>query len=89
VAGTFQLLQERLDIVIVLPGSHSGKQRLHDKGLRFSPSVATGQTKAQQPIDRSFERIPGALGLMFQEDGNVVVDGECGSHIMMLLLKAS
>jgi len=89
VAGTFQLLQERLDIVIVLPGSHSGKQRLNYEGLAVLASVATSQSKAQQPIDRSFERIPGAFDLVFQEHGNIVVNGKSGSHILMLLWKAS
>lgn len=55
-------------------------------GLRIA---AGGQAPAQQSIHRAFERFAGAPLLQLHEPGNVVVDGQSGPHIMMLLLKAS
>jgi len=89
VAWTVQLLEEALDVVIVLPGSHSRKKRLNDKGLPFRVSLVINQTEAQQPVDGSLEGIPGSPGLFFYQDGQIVVDGEGGSHIMMFVFKAS
>lgn len=40
-------------------------------------------------IHSSFERFTGAFGLVLDQAGNVIVEGEGGSHIMMLEREAS
>jgi hypothetical protein len=55
-------------------------------GLRIA---AGGQAPAEQSVHRAFEGFAGAPLLQLHEHGNIVVNGQSGSHIMMLLLKAS
>ena len=88
-AWTIQLLEKCLDIVIVLPGSHSGKKRFNHKGLTFRMPVAASQPKAQQSVDGPLEGFPGPPGLFFDKDSQIVVNSEGGSHIMMFVMKAS
>jgi hypothetical protein len=89
VAGAFQFLQERLDIVVILPGAQAHEKRLHHKRLRGLRIAAGSQALAEQSIDGALERAAGAAYLFLDQAGDVVVEGEGGSHIMMLILKAS
>ena len=63
-------------------GAHG--DRRNDKWL-FRLQVAAGiQPAAQQPVDRPLEGVAGTPLLLLHEHGDVVVNGESGSHIMML-----
>lgn len=42
------------------------------------------QPKAQGPIHHLFERLTGFAGLLFQESGDVIIERQSSSHIMML-----
>jgi len=50
----------------------------------FQPPFGGHQTKTQEVIHGSFQRIAGAAHLLAQKAGNVIVQGKCGPHTMML-----
>jgi len=87
--GSFQLLQQFLYILVILSRAHTHEKRLDDKGSRGLVLLIGYDSEPQQPIHRPLQRAAGAPYLLVNQHGNVVIDGECGSHIMMFTLKAS
>jgi len=57
-------------------------KRLARRGLRREP-------KPQKAVHHLLEGFAGLAGFFFQQTGYVVVEGQSGSHIMMLLRSAS
>jgi hypothetical protein len=47
------------------------------------------QAQAEQVVHDDFERLAAAAHFLFEEHGDVVVDGKSGAHIMMLMAEAS
>ena len=83
--GPIQLLNKRLYVVVVLPGTHSHKKGRNDERCSSGIFVFDRQTTAQQPVDRSLERVARAPLLLLKKHGDVVVDRKSGPHIMMLV----
>ena len=83
-AWAFQLLQQRLDIVVILSGTHSHKQRRHLERYSIGVPVFGCQPTAQQPVDRPLKGVARAPHFVLYELRNIVVDGKSSSHIMML-----
>ena len=87
--GSFQLFQQRLDVVVILSRPQSHKKRRHLEGFVRHRLIGYGQPLPQEPIDSPLERVTGALDFLLYEAGNIVVDGESGSHIMMIRIESS
>jgi hypothetical protein len=69
-----------------------GKRQIegsNNKGFEGLFLVCGHETPAENAIDGSLEGIPGTADLLFEESGDIVVDGKGGSHIMMLAPEAS
>ena len=88
-AGAFQFLNKRLNIVVILAGAQAQEKRRHHKWFYGLGISAGGQALAEQGVDGALEGVAGAADLFLDQAGNVVVEGEGGSHIMMLPSKAS
>jgi len=84
---------QRFDQVFYLPVARSQagvhRDRCNDKWLFRLSVAACIQAAKEQPVHRALERVAGAPLLLRDKHGNVVVDGESRSHIMMLNWKAS
>ena len=86
---SFQCFDQLLDVLIF--GSQARVQRdgRHHEPLLLFGLSRRGEAEAQEMVDGSFERIAGAFGFVLNQARNIVIEGECGSHIMMLRRKAS
>ena len=61
-----------------------------DNKSLFGLRMPTGrEAAAKQSVDGTFERAAGAAGFFLHKVSDIVVESESGSHIMMLLGKAS
>jgi hypothetical protein len=47
------------------------------------------QSEAEKMVDCGLERNPAALHLVTEKAGNIVIEGQSGSHIMMITSKTS
>jgi hypothetical protein len=56
----------------------------HDKGLRSRFLMRVHQASPEKAVHRSLEGVSGAPLLLLHQHGNIVVNGQSGSHIMML-----
>jgi len=82
----FKLFQKLRNFIAV---PNAQRERCHHKRLGISLFLRITQTALQQAVHRPFEGSARAPSFLLDECGNVVVDGESGSHIMMLGWKAS
>jgi hypothetical protein len=64
-------------------------ERSNDERFNTLLLVCGHEPPAENAIDRGFEGIPGTADLLFEEGGDIVVDGESGPHIMMFTSEAS
>lgn len=79
----FQRFDQILDLVVAQSFPQSERQRCHNEWLaRFS--IAVRQALAQKIVHGGLEGAAGAAQLLPNQSGYVVVEGESGSHIMML-----
>ena len=86
---TFYFLEKLGNTVVAESWRQAHRNRGNHEGL-YGLRIAAGcQAPAQQRIHRALERAPGAPHLFLHEGGDIVVEGERGSHIMMLARKAS
>lgn len=83
-AGAFQFFKQHFDVVVPLSGMQSHEKWLHFEWSSFGGVALSCQPTTQQPVDCPLEGVASATYFLFDQHGNVVVDGECGSHIMML-----
>ena len=86
---TFQRFNQVFNLLIARTQAGIHGDRCNDKWLFWLKAAASIQSAAQQPVDRPFEGVTRAPDFLLDKHGDVVVDGESGSHIMMLSLKAS
>ena len=85
----FNCFEKVGDAVVAQPGREAHLAGLYHKALSGLRIAAGNQALAEQSIHRPLEGAAGAPLLLLDEHGNVVVDSESGSHIMMLGWKAS
>ena len=74
-AGAFQLLQQRLDVVVILSGAHAHKKRRHHEWCSPGIPVFGRQPTAQKPVDGPLEGVAGKPYFLFDQYGNIIVDG--------------
>lgn len=72
-----------------LLGSDAGIERLDDETLSLRGIVQVIDATAQDAVDGLLPRLAGAAVFTLELDGEVVVDGEGGAHIMMFAAEAS
>ena len=80
----FQRLNQVLHLLIA-----RSQTRVHGdwgdyEGLLVRLFLGVHQPMSQQSVHRPLEGVAGAPLLQLHKPGNVVVNGKCGSHIMML-----
>ena len=87
----FDLLEQLADVVEAKTWSQpSERAGLDDEARTLPPRfAAVVDGEPQELIHDLFERSPGSPDFGFQLGGDVVVEGECGSHISMLKGEAS
>jgi len=68
---------------------HTQRKRLHLKWILCFPLPSSHQALPKQTVHRPLERVPGLPNLLLNQLGQIVVNGESCSHIMMLDLKTS
>jgi len=72
--GSFKLLEQFSDIVIISTGLARNLEGCHHKWLSGEWLFRSDEAQFQQPIDRSFERIAGKADFALDHLGNVFVD---------------
>ena len=83
-AGAFQLLEQCGDVLVALPRRQAESAWLHVECRRRLRLPRVGESQAEQPVDDRFEGLSGATYLLVEEHGDIVVDGQGPSHIMMM-----
>jgi len=79
----FDRLNEVVDRFVASSQPRTKRQRRHHETLgRFS--ITLRQTLAEKIVHGGLEGAAGAAQLLPNQSGYVVVEGESGSHIMML-----
>jgi hypothetical protein len=85
---TFDMVEQRTDVIVsearLWTTQSAGR---HLKGRRRLDRLALGQGCAQVLIDDNFERPPAMTGLSLEACGNILIEGQGGSHVMMLQSK--
>jgi hypothetical protein len=84
VLRSFQFFQHGGDIVIIAAFWKPEWARLYLKPQCWLRPTRLNQAETQKVIDHCLKRLTSASHLLFQEYRNVIVDGKCCSHIMML-----
>ena len=86
---SFKFLEQRGDVVVTLSRSkaHRSRRNLERTGGLRLPRMSQAQT--QKTIHNNFERLAAAPNFLIEKDRDVIVNGECCSHTMMLGWKAS
>jgi len=85
----FNCFEQVGDAVVAQPGREAHLAGRYHKALSGLRIVAGDKALAEQSVHCALEGVARAPLLLLHEHGNVVVDGESGSHIMMLHCKAS
>ena len=78
----FQRLNKIFDLVVAQPFPQSKRKGCHNEWLALSITVR--QPLAEKTVHGALEGAAGAAQLLPNQSGYVVVEGESGSHIMML-----
>jgi hypothetical protein len=85
----FNSIEKVGDAVVAQPWRKTHLAGLYYKTLPGLRIAAGNQATPEQAVHRSLEGVTRAPLLLLHKHGNVVVDSESGSHIMMFSLKAS
>lgn len=85
----FNCFEKVGDAVVAQPGRETHLVGRHHKPLSGLRITAGSQAPAEQVVHGALERVAGAAHLFPHKASNIVVEGEGGSHIMMLDKKAS
>lgn len=81
---SFQRFDQLFDVLVPASQSRAERNRCDDKPpflLRFSGGR---EAEAQEMVDGAFEGIAGAFGFILNQAGDVVIESESSTHIMML-----
>ena len=81
---SFQLFQHGGNVVIIATLWQTKWTRLHLKPARWLRPTRLNQAETEEVVDHCLEGLATAAHFLVQEHGNVVVNGECRSHFMML-----
>jgi hypothetical protein len=79
----FQRLNQILDMVITKAGGQSQRPGVNRERLCWG-FRGSHQAQAKKMVYGGFQRSAGTAEFPAQELGDVVVEGKCGAHIMML-----
>lgn len=85
----FQSIEEFLDSLIARSQSSAKWIGSDYEPLLLFRLAHGGEAEAKKVIDSAFEGFAGALGLVLDQAGDIVIEGEGGTHIMMLGWEAS
>jgi len=85
----FERFNEILDLLVAGPEAGIQRDWRNRESLSGLRIPAGNQPLPQQPVDGALEGVSRAADFLLNELGDIVVDGESGSHIMMLIVKAS
>ena len=83
----FQKLDQFFDLIEALSRRRLQVPRFNFE--RFPGWLLGGQAEAQEIIDRLLERASRAPELFLEQLRDIIIESKRGSHIMMLLCKAS
>ena len=86
---SFHFFEKSGNAVVTQPLGKAHLARFHHKTLRLCRLMGGCNAKAQQAVDGPLEGVSRAPDLLLYEFGNIVVDGKCRSHILMLYEQAS
>lgn len=79
--GTFNVFEQRSDVVIGEPGDGATEcARLDLKWLALWYCGALCQSHSQSFVHNRFERTSSSPRFSLEADGNIIVQGKCGSH---------
>ena len=81
---SFQFFQHGGDVVIVAALWQTKWARLHLKPARWLRPARLNQAETEKMVDHYLEGLATASYLLLQKHGNIVVNGKCRSHFMML-----
>jgi len=85
VIGAFDIVQQGGDVVVAAPGHGAAEIHRSDREGWCGPARATlRERRTQVLIDQRLERQAAAPRFRLQPGGDVIVQGQCGSHITML-----
>ena len=79
-----EVFEQLRHVVIIHSGWQAERARVDDVGLPRRPLTGNLHSLAQEVIHGGFEGHAGFLCLPLQESGDVVINGESRSQIMML-----
>ena len=86
--GAFGIVQQGGDVVIAAPGHGATEIHRSDReGWRRSARSPLRERRTEVLIDQCLERQAAASRFGLQPGGDVIVQGQCSSHITMLLIK--
>lgn len=85
---SFEVLQELADRIELETGGNFEANGFDNKALLWGMG-SLSQSEAEKMVDCGLKRNPAALHLVTEKAGDIVVNGQSRSHIMMLLNKAS
>lgn len=80
----FDVFEQQFDFVVIQAGPKSQRFRLNVKGRRGLQLALHTQTNPKRMVDGVFERSAGALHLGVELRLDIVINGQCRSHMMML-----
>jgi len=89
VLRSFQLFQHGGNVVIIATLWQTKWTRLHLKPAHWLRPARLNQAETEKVVDYHLKGLATASYLLLQKHGNVIVDGKCRSHIMMLSMLAS
>ncbi len=81
---SFQLVKQFADVVVIESGLAAQGTSVHDEWSGCAVYPAEVQTGTKEFIDQLFERPPRLARLGLQLGKDVLIEGECGPHILML-----
>lgn len=85
----FQIFKQLIHVLVACSQARAERIGRDHESLLFFRFSRGGKAEAEEMIHGAFERSAGALGLVLNQAGDVVIESECSAHIMMLGLKAS
>lgn len=85
----FQSVKEFLDILIARSQARAEGDRSNHEAFLLHRLSRGGEAKPQKVVDGALEGRARAPGLVLDQAGDIVVEGECSAHIMMLGGEAS
>lgn len=80
-----EMLHELTDPVVVYARSHPQRTRPDPEAADRPALDAEVQRRSQQVVDNDLEGLPCAADLRSQAGGDIVVERQGGSHILMLM----